>query len=268
MTDFSRRVLIRTAALVPLAARIGCVRRISANREVAVSAAVEGDVTIPLAQAPELAKAGGAVLVRPLGDRGGYLVANTGTGYVGLSATCPHEGCDVAWVAEDRQAECPCHGSRFAGDGTVLNPPAISDLSAFPAEADANGDVVVHLFAGEGALKGLQVRDGKVALALADFPALATPGGVVAGRPNGFPTPLLVTRLTAGTQAVDIAALNAICVHLGCTVLPAAGALQCPCHDSRFNLAGTFLQGPAGASLIRYVADFDGTTVTVSTALP
>src|SRR5204863_9057377 len=55
------------------------------------------------------------------------------------------------------------------------------------------------------------------------------------------------------------------CTHLGCTVLPGAGELDCPCHGSIFNLAGGFVQGPAGTGLLRYVAAFDGTTVTVST---
>jgi len=267
MAHFSRRLVIRTAALAPLAARIGCVRRISPNREVAVAAEIEGDLTIPLAQAPELGNAGGAIVARPLGSASRVLVANSGTGYLALSARCPHEGCDVAWVAEDRQAECPCHGSRFAGDGTVLNPPAQADLAVFPAEVDGQGNVVVHLFAGEGALKDTRVRGGQVAISISDFPALANVGGIVAGRPNGFPSPLLVARIATGTGPDAIAAVNGICTHLGCTVLPGAGSLQCPCHDSRFDLAGNFLQGPAGTSLLRYAADFDGTTVTVSTAL-
>jgi Rieske Fe-S protein len=264
MSDIFRRSLIRSAALVPLAAKIGCVRRISPNRSLAVAAPVDGDVVIALAQAPELANAGGAILARPSGSGGGYLVANTGSGYLALRAECTHEGCDVAWVAEDRQAECPCHGSRFAGDGTVLNPPAPADLASFPAEADGQGNVVVHLFAGDGTFPD-RVRDGQCAFPISAFPALANVGGIVLGHPTGFPGPLLVTRLTAGTGPDAIGAVSAICSHLGCTVLPGSGALQCPCHDSRFDLTGRFLQGPAGTGLVRYAADFDGTTVTIST---
>jgi Rieske Fe-S protein len=229
-----------------------------------VAAAVDGDVTIPLAQAAELSKAGGAVVARPARDRSAYLVANTGNGFIALGAICPHEGCDVAWVPEDRQVECPCHGSRFASDGTVLNPPAQSDLPTYPAEVDGQGNVVVHLFAGAGALKDLRVTNGQFSFAIADFPALATVGGVVAGRPSGFPSPLLLTRISSGTGPDAIGAINAICTHLGCTVLPGAGALDCPCHGSIFNLDGSFIQGPAGGPLLRYVVAFDGNTVTVS----
>jgi glycine/D-amino acid oxidase-like deaminating enzyme/nitrite reductase/ring-hydroxylating ferredoxin subunit len=46
-----------------------------------------------------------------------------------LSPVCPHMGCDVRWNAAERSWDCPCHGSRFAPDGALLNGPAASDLS-------------------------------------------------------------------------------------------------------------------------------------------
>jgi glycine/D-amino acid oxidase-like deaminating enzyme/nitrite reductase/ring-hydroxylating ferredoxin subunit len=44
------------------------------------------------------------------------------------SAVCPHAGCIVHWNSYERCWDCPCHGSQFATDGTVLNGPAISTL--------------------------------------------------------------------------------------------------------------------------------------------
>lgn len=45
-----------------------------------------------------------------------------------VSATCTHMGCDVSFNQTERSWDCPCHGARYAIDGTVLNGPADQDL--------------------------------------------------------------------------------------------------------------------------------------------
>jgi Rieske Fe-S protein len=273
MAETTRRVLLGRAALLGCAkaALSGCARRIDAARDLSVAAPVDGNLLVSLVAAPELARPGGAVVVHA-GD-GPYLLVNSGTGYLALYGLCPHAGCELTWVPEDRQAECPCHGSRFAGDGTVLNPPARIDLPTYPADPpDAQGNIVIHLFAGDGVFKE-RVQGGQVQFPISEFPALQSVGGAILGRPDGFPGPLLVTRIAANGPD-GVAAVSAVCSHLGCTVLPrqctpgpgcpAASLLECPCHGSQFDLTGAFIQGPAGTALIRYAASFDGTTVTVS----
>lgn len=46
------------------------------------------------------------------------------------SALCTHLGCTLQWNSFERCWDCPCHGSEFAPEGSVLNGPAISPLAA------------------------------------------------------------------------------------------------------------------------------------------
>lgn len=49
-----------------------------------------------------------------------------------LSPVCPHLGCHVRWNSAATTWDCPCHGSRFAPSGAVLNGPATQALEPRP----------------------------------------------------------------------------------------------------------------------------------------
>ncbi|WFP78977.1 FAD-dependent oxidoreductase [Mesorhizobium sp. WSM4906] len=51
------------------------------------------------------------------------------------SASCTHLGCIVHWNSTEQCWDCPCHGSQFAPDGSVLNGPAIHALPEKDATA-------------------------------------------------------------------------------------------------------------------------------------
>jgi 3-phenylpropionate/trans-cinnamate dioxygenase ferredoxin reductase component len=53
-----------------------------------------------------------------------------------LSPVCTHMGCLVEWNPAERTWDCPCHGSRFAFDGQVLQGPAKRPLEQRDVPAD------------------------------------------------------------------------------------------------------------------------------------
>ncbi len=51
-----------------------------------------------------------------------------------VNSKCTHQGCDVAWIADQKKYECPCHSANFAADGKVLKGPATESLATYPAK--------------------------------------------------------------------------------------------------------------------------------------
>jgi glycine/D-amino acid oxidase-like deaminating enzyme/nitrite reductase/ring-hydroxylating ferredoxin subunit len=75
----------------------------------------------------EIAPGAGAV-VRLSGKQCAVYRDDTGTVHA-LSARCTHLGCIVRFNDAERAWECPCHGSRFAPDGSVIQGPANKPLA-------------------------------------------------------------------------------------------------------------------------------------------
>jgi cytochrome b6-f complex iron-sulfur subunit len=104
---------------------------------------VNGAVTLPIAQFPQLAVAGGSAIGQPEGFSDTLIVVRVDASTVAvLSAVCTHLGCLVNYVAQNQDLECPCHASAYALDGHVLAPPAPSPLKAYSATLMANAIVI------------------------------------------------------------------------------------------------------------------------------
>jgi nitrite reductase/ring-hydroxylating ferredoxin subunit len=72
---------------------------------------------------------------------------NSGAGgeIYAMSAECTHEGCSVPRY--DQQAGlmvCPCHGSHYAIDGTVVGGPAQQSLARYPVKNE-NGALAIQI---------------------------------------------------------------------------------------------------------------------------
>ena len=87
--------------------------------------------TIRVADFPGLASVGTVVAIG--NQRAVVRTANAPAAFRGLSMICTHEQCDTE--VRNNRFECPCHGSRFASDGTVINGPNVANSGITPLRA-------------------------------------------------------------------------------------------------------------------------------------
>ncbi|MEO1620339.1 MAG: ubiquinol-cytochrome c reductase iron-sulfur subunit [Cyanobacteria bacterium J06632_3] len=106
--------------------------------------AVSGDAFVSVGTTTELAGQGFIVNEEALDDP--VIVIEDPAnpdGLIALSAKCTHTGCTVAWQ-EDLFA-CPCHGSKFNPDGSVVTGPASSPLAQYAAKIDGENVLVASI---------------------------------------------------------------------------------------------------------------------------
>jgi menaquinol-cytochrome c reductase iron-sulfur subunit len=60
-----------------------------------------------------------------------------------FSPICTHLGCQYTWIPASGHFECPCHGSVYGADGTVLGGPAPRRLDTLPTRIE-NGVLSVE----------------------------------------------------------------------------------------------------------------------------
>lgn len=77
----------------------------------------------------------------PVGGRNLFIL-HLADGFCAISAVCTHLGCVVAPSATG--FDCPCHGSKFGKDGSLVQGPAGSPLVWFEMSQAPDGQLVVH----------------------------------------------------------------------------------------------------------------------------
>lgn len=60
-----------------------------------------------------------------------FFIVHDSEGFIAISAICTHLGCTVEWFKGPKRFECPCHGSFYAPDGTLLGGPAPRPLDCY-----------------------------------------------------------------------------------------------------------------------------------------
>ena len=114
-------------------------------RRVATKDAIPADGT-PV-QVPVIADLEDAWNVEPNQPVGAVYLRNAGGKIECFNAICPHAGCFVAYSAERKLFQCPCHTSSFELDGKRIEPspsPRDMDKLAVDEQKLAEGEVWVE----------------------------------------------------------------------------------------------------------------------------
>ncbi len=113
---------------------LGCAAKLPPTQSVTP---VGGEVTIALANAPDLAQPGGVMAVQVEGVKKPILIVRgEGDAFTALLLKCTHLGCTVGYESEQRALACPCHGSRFTLGGEVSGGPAKAPLTTYAVQSD------------------------------------------------------------------------------------------------------------------------------------
>jgi Rieske Fe-S protein len=128
--------LTRRDFLVGTAACAGalCAGCVTLNPAPSFDAGPEGTLLMPEALSME----GAQIKVRLPGIDEPVLVWRKDGNLGAASVVCTHRGCEVVFAPAAGTLDCPCHGSRFNADGTVLQGPAIRPLKKYRAEIEGN----------------------------------------------------------------------------------------------------------------------------------
>lgn len=122
-----------TCGALPLVAG-GC-----AARAKYVTPTLTGErLSVPLAQ---VGASGGVLVEDPLGDLPIFLHRTADGAYVAVSTRCGHRGCQVEPAAA--KLVCPCHGSEYTLDGTILQGPTLRQLERYRVTVDGAA-VIIH----------------------------------------------------------------------------------------------------------------------------
>jgi cytochrome b6-f complex iron-sulfur subunit len=142
-------------------------------------------------------------------------------------------------AANDACAGCGLNRRQFVGRGA---------LAAAAALLAACGGV------GGDAGPTLPSSGQTVTVKIADYPSLASVGGIAAF--NTSAGPIAVVR----TDASSFIALSRTCPHQGTTVNVSGSGFLCPNHGARFDSHGNWVGGQRTSNMYSLLASYDAST--------
>ena len=124
----SRRGFLATAVgVAALTSLSGCGDGVLMN-PVRPPALPAGPVVVKVSDFPDLATPGFLVRVPFTNVAVKRVDATT---FAALSMICTHQGCRTS-IVNGQRFDCPCHFSRFDGDGAVINGPTVAPFTGDP----------------------------------------------------------------------------------------------------------------------------------------
>ncbi len=142
-----------------------------------------------------------------------------------------------------------CPGCRAMDRRAFLEQTALAGVAAFLAGCGAGSNTTGPSFT------------GPLTVTVADFPALASVGGI-ARVDSGGGSPVAAVR-TGDTQ---YAAFSLVCPHQGATVGIVGAGFRCPQHGARFAADGSWVGGQRTSNLRALTAQFDANSGTLTIA--
>lgn len=138
----SRRELLSYAWLLSLIAAAGAGLRASLGFASPRPRSGEFGGVINMGPAAEMPPPGSPPIHEPAGR---FWLVPGDDGLLAIHKVCTHLDCLCNWDEQNREFVCPCHGSRFAEDGTCLAGPATRSLDRFIVQvAEPTGEIIAE----------------------------------------------------------------------------------------------------------------------------
>jgi Rieske Fe-S protein len=104
---------------------------------VELPAVAQGKLTLALEKFPQLIEVGSAIVGVAQGMDGPVVITRESENtFSAMSALCTHMSCILKFNRLNATLDCPCHGSTFELDGSVITGPAVRPLARWTTEFD------------------------------------------------------------------------------------------------------------------------------------